>query len=328
LKLAVWIAGILAGAGLLGYLALRLSPWPAALVIRLAFDHGGASTSRALEKHVPKGVSQRIDLRYDEADDDARLDLYYPSALEGGSKALLTVVWVHGGGWIAGGKSEIANYMRILAARGYTVAAVDYSLAPGKLYPTPVRQVNAALGYLVRNAAKLHIDPSRLVLAGDSAGAQIAAQTANLVSSAEYARTVGIAPEIARAQLQGVILHCGAYDVGRDPYDEFFSFHKAMVWAYHGSRDFATDRRFDPFSVVRYVTPAFPPTFISAGNADPLLRSSTAFAEALAKQRVAVDSLFFPADYRPALPHEYQFNLDTDAGRQALERTVKFLTAR
>ena len=327
MKLAVWLAGILAGLGILGYLALRLSPWPAALAIRLAFDRGGAATSRALEKHVPKGVSQQLDLRYDEADEDALLDVFYPSALDGGGRALPTVVWIHGGGWIAGSKDGIANYMRILAARGYTVVAVDYSLAPAKLYPTPVRQVNAALGYLVRNAGKLHIDPAHLVLAGDSAGAQIAAQTANLVSSAEYAKAVGVEPEISRAQLKGVILYCGAYQVGREPYRELFSFHKAMVWAYQGTREFGTDRRFDPFSVVRYLTPAFPPTFISAGNADSLLRSSTEFAEALAKQRVRVDSLFFPAGHQPALPHEYQFNLDTEAGRDALERSIRFLAA-
>jgi acetyl esterase/lipase len=327
LKLAVWIAGILVGVGIIGYLALRFSPWPAALAIRLVYDYGGASTSRALRKHVPQGVTQQLDLRYDESDGDALLDVFYPASLEGTRRALPTVVWIHGGGWIAGGKSEVANYMRILAARGYTVAAVDYSLAPGNRYPKPVQQVNRALGYLVRNAARLHIDPSRLFLAGDSAGAQIAAQMANVVSSAEYARAVGIVPEIARAELRGVILHCGVYEVGRERYDELFSFRKAMVWAYAGSRSFGSDKSFEPFSVARYVTPAFPPALISAGNADPLLPSSVAFANALAKQRVLVDRLFFPADHQPALPHEYQFNLDTDAGREALERTVKFLSS-
>jgi len=42
---------------------------------------------------------------------------------------------------------------------------------------------------------------------------------------------------------------------------------------------------------------------------------------------VKVDALFFPDDYRPALPHEYQFHLDTGAGREALDRTVRFLKA-
>jgi acetyl esterase len=40
-----------------------------------------------------------------------------------------------------------------------------------------------------------------------------------------------------------------------------------------------------------------------------------------------VDALFFPQDYAPPLPHEYQFDLDTEAGRLALERSVGFLSA-
>ncbi|MGH7493962.1 MAG: hypothetical protein ACREOO_16405 [bacterium] len=68
--------------------------------------------------------------------------------------------------------------------------------------------------------------------------------------------------------------------------------------------------------------------FISAGNADPLLPQSRAFAETAASLGVHVDSLFFPHDYTPALPHEYQFNLDVDAGQLALERSVKFLSVR
>ena len=82
------------------------------------------------------------------------------------------------------------------------------------------------------------------------------------------------------------------------------------------------------FVAFLYVTADCPRTFISAGNADPLLPQSVAFAEALAGRKAYVDTLFFPNDHSPALPHEYQFNLDTDAGKLALERSVKFLAAR
>jgi acetyl esterase/lipase len=86
------------------------------------------------------------------------------------------------------------------------------------------------------------------------------------------------------------------------------------------------DPRFAYGSVINYLTPDFPPTFISAGNGDPLLSHSLAFADVLRSRGVYVDSLFFTDDYSPALPHEYQFNLDTDAGNLALERSVKFLS--
>ena len=77
--------------------------------------------------------------------------------------------------------------------------------------------------------------------------------------------------------------------------------------------------------MVRHVTPAFPPAFISAGNADPLEPHSHAMAAALQKQGVRVDALFFPKDHALPLPHEYQFNLDSEAGRKAMERSVAFL---
>jgi acetyl esterase/lipase len=81
-------------------------------------------------------------------------------------------------------------------------------------------------------------------------------------------------------------------------------------------------------SLPAHVTAAYPPFFISVGNADPLARQSVAFADAARAQGVAVDALFFADDYKPTLPHEYQFILSTEAARLALDRSLAFLVAR
>jgi acetyl esterase/lipase len=99
-----------------------------------------------------------------------------------------------------------------------------------------------------------------------------------------------------------------------------------MLWSYSGGTDFATNAPFAKASVIDYVTARFPATFISAGDADPLLAQSLALADALARRNVKVDSLLFPKEHAPALPHEYQLNLDTEAGQHALARSVKFLS--
>jgi acetyl esterase/lipase len=99
-----------------------------------------------------------------------------------------------------------------------------------------------------------------------------------------------------------------------------------VLWSYSGGKSFAHDPFFATASIIDYVTSDFPPAFISVGNADPLEQQSHAFADALVSRGVRVDALFFPKDYSPPLPHEYQFNLDTDAGRLAFERTVNFLS--
>jgi len=321
----VWIAGIALALAAVTYAALELSPWPAAHVYRWWMNHGGIGLNQALEKHVPEDIEEQLDENYIAGDPDAHLDVYHPAAVK---RPLPTVVWLHGGGFLAGDKAQIANYLKILAARGYTTVAVGYSLAPGSLYPTPLRQANAALAYLSQNAERLHVDRERLFLAGDSAGAQLAAQLANIVSAPSHAEAVGIRPLIRREQLRGVILHCGVFDLRLAKFDgPFGHFMRTVVWSYSGRKEFGEKAQLPEFSVPRHVTADFPPAFISVGNADALLPHSRSLADALASKGVKVDTLFFPDDYRPALPHEYQFNLDSGAGREALERTVRFLKA-
>lgn len=310
-----WIGAAALALAAATYAALEVSPWPAALVYRFFLNWGGERLNQALEKHVPAGVTAVLDREYQPG---VFLDVYYPAQ---GSGALPTIVWFHGGAFFAGDKSHVANYLRILAGRGYTTVAVGYSLGPASHYPMPLREGNAALAYLARHAERLRVDPRRFFLAGDSAGAQLAAQLANIVSSPAYAAEVGIAPSITRAQVRGVILHCGVYDLDLGPPGHFM---RTAAWSYSGRKD----AKLAEISVARYVSADFPPAFISVGNGDALEPHSRALARALDNLRVEVDALFFGDDHEPELPHEYQFNLDTEAGRLALERTLRFLRIR
>ena len=304
--------------------ALYLTPWPGALLIRYVFDQGAAKASAALEKHVPPQISAQTGLHYDPFDPDGYLDIYRPANPP--PSALPLVVWVHGGGFVSGRRSDVANYLKALAGRGFVTVSVDYSIAPGATYPTPLRQLNAALGYLTREGADLGVDSSRLILAGDSAGAQIVAQVSNLATSPAYAQAVGIAPTVKPQNIAGVVLFCGLYDLKAMNTDGPFGlFLKTVIWSYSGSRDGLADPKFALMSVKSHVTPKFPAAFISAGNADPLASHSHALAETLTAQGVRVETLFFPDLYEPRLAHEYQFDLDGEAGRLALDRISAFI---
>lgn len=79
----------------------------------------------------------------------------------------------------------------MIADHGFADVGVRYPLAPERRYPTSIRQVMAALGHLQGHAARLHIDPSRIVLVGDSAGAQISAQVAALTTNPDFAVELG-----------------------------------------------------------------------------------------------------------------------------------------
>lgn len=323
-RLLRWLRRIAIGLFLLVlaiFLAFRFSPWPSVAVIAYAFSGADRASEAALLKHVPTGIETRRDLAYGKGRDE-RFDINRRRDAQGAQSA---IVWVHGGAWIASSKDGVANYLKILAGRGYATIGLEYSTGYGARYPRPVEQVNAAVGHIVRHAAELGIDPERLILAGDSAGAQIAAQTALLTNNEAYARALAIRPELRPGSIRALLLLSGAYDLGSIDLDgDYGWFLKTVLWAYSGSQDFMNDERFRLASVVDHVAADFPPTFISSGNGDPLAPQAIRLAERLRTLNVPVDSLFFPEQREPALPHEYQFNLDDPAGRQAQERMLAF----
>jgi acetyl esterase len=85
-------------------------------------------------------------------------------------------VFLHGGGWCIGTLDERDPRCRAISAGARcVVASVDYRLAPENAYPTPPEDCYAALCWLVDHADELGIDPDRVSVGGESAGANLAA---------------------------------------------------------------------------------------------------------------------------------------------------------
>ena len=101
-------------------------------------------------------------------------DLYLP---KGRSKAPVLVA-VHGGGWQVGNKQFYRNWGLFLARAGYAVFAVDYRLGKPGVYPAAVYDVKAAVQFIRAKAGDYDLDPERIGLIGDSAGAHLASLVA------------------------------------------------------------------------------------------------------------------------------------------------------
>jgi acetyl esterase len=88
------------------------------------------------------------------------------------------VVFAHGGGFNSGHHFGAIRYLHPLAARGYVAATITYRLSGEAPWPAAIEDAKCAVRWLRHHAHDLGGDPDRIVMAGDSAGAHLAAMMA------------------------------------------------------------------------------------------------------------------------------------------------------
>lgn len=119
------------------------------------------------------------DVRIDVKDGQIVLRIYTPQVI-GKLKAIL---YIHGGGWVINSIDTSDESCRHLAEKtGRVVISVDYRLAPEYAFPVPLEDCEAAFRWVVAHAQQLHITPTHIAVAGDSAGANLATVLANRFS--------------------------------------------------------------------------------------------------------------------------------------------------
>jgi acetyl esterase/lipase len=98
-----------------------------------------------------------------------RLDLHLPI----GKPRAPLIVWVHGGAWRSGSKSDMP--LARLVKDGYAVASVDYRLSTQAKFPAQIHDLKAAIRFLRGHGEKWKLPANRILIAGDSAGGHLAA---------------------------------------------------------------------------------------------------------------------------------------------------------
>jgi len=124
------------------------------------------------------------------------------------------LLYLHGGCWVMGGKDTHDRLVRELAVgAGATVVFVDYTLAPEAGYPVQNEQAYAVLEYIAENASKLNFDASRIAVAGDCAGGNIAAAVTLL---AKQRRGPEIVFQLLFYPVLGEVAEGGSYEKFKD----------------------------------------------------------------------------------------------------------------
>jgi|GEM_PF-418674 len=140
-----------------------------------------------------------------------KLDFYHYDAEKDAKRP--TLLWIHGGAWIAGDKESIDPLAFEVAGLGkYNLVSINYRLANDESAPWPeiVYDVKAALRWIKLNSEKLGIDPDKIILMGESAGAHLAAITAfsTGVEELEGDKNPGASTEVKAA-----VLFAGPYNM-------------------------------------------------------------------------------------------------------------------
>lgn len=275
------------------------------------FFHGAARLGRLHPMARPErhGVEVTRDLAYVPGSPlpEHRLDVYRP---RGASGPLPVVLYVHGGGFRMLSKDTHWIMGLAFARRGYLVLNVSYRLAPEHPFPAAVEDVAAAFAWTVRHAEEHGGDLSRLVLAGESAGANLVASLGlQTVFRREepFARHVFETGVVPRA----VVPACGIFQVSdvsrfarRKPSLSRFIADRLeeVEEAYLGrepSRHGRTLELADPLVwLEREPEPArpLPPFFLPVGTKDPLLPDTRRLARALERLGGTAVDRYYPGE--------------------------------
>lgn len=144
------------------------------------------------------------DLEYARVGEHAlKLDLHLPQEKP---KSPL-VVWVHGGAWRSGSKSSMP--LGNLVEEGYAIASVDYRLSTEAKFPAQIHDIKAAIRFLRGNSSKWKIRSKKIVIAGDSAGAHLAALVGVSNGHTDLEGVVGI-DRTQSSDVQGILSFYGA----------------------------------------------------------------------------------------------------------------------
>lgn len=203
------------------------------------------------------------------------MDIYYPNQRQ---EPCPVVVYVHGGSWESGDKSEAQNIFRPteLVRGGNVFVSVNYRLAPDYRFPASIEDVKCAVRWLRAHAESMGIDPQRIAAMGSSAGGHLVTLLGTAGPEAGWDQIGGYSEQ--SSQVQAVVDLFGP----AAPTGVISDVDISLLQEVFGARDI-NDPVLQRASPLNYISADAPPFMIIHGTEDTTvpLEQSTLLAERL-----------------------------------------------
>ncbi len=222
------------------------------------------------------------------------LDIYRPAHIKGHAPVVL---YIHGGGFSMLSKESHWIMALMFARAGYVVFNINYTLSHEAPFPAAIEDSLHALKFVTKNAGLYKGDSDHIILAGESAGANLALSVALATRHDDVNNA--LAHEIYRLKphIDAMMLGCGLFEVGRiDRFrgkmpDVFLPVLEHISETYLGpdTGDNVHRPLANPLSLLEAdekIRRPLPPAFVFCGGADPILDDTLRLAAALKRRKV------------------------------------------
>ncbi|MFI7416702.1 alpha/beta hydrolase [Nonomuraea sp. NPDC049684] len=247
------------------------------------------------------------------------LTIYRP---EGASGPLPVILYVHGAGWVFGNDHTHDRLARELAAgTGAAVVFSNYSLSPEARYPVAIGENYAAAQWIVRHGAEHDLDASRIAVAGDSVGGNMAI---SLTLTAKQRGDVPLLGQVLFYPVTDASFDTGSYHQFAEGY---FLRRDAMQWFWDQYTTDEAQRAEITASPLRATVEdltGLPPALVITAEADVLRDEGEAYADKLRQAGVPVTAV----RYQGAIHDFVMLNAlrGTHAAEGAIRQAVDFLS--
>lgn len=244
------------------------------------------------EPEIPAEIEEIKNIEYKNVNGKSlQIDLYKPRNL---TEPAPLLVFVHGGGWKGGKRSDYLIYLVDYAKKDYITATISYRLKNDSIYPACVQDVSDAMHFLFSNAAKYGYDPHRVAMIGGSAGGHLVLMTTyDFKEPAIPLDSVYLATRPYK--VKAVVDIYGPVDM-TTPYAQT----QGLVTGFIGHSYSEKPELYWEASPAKYLRKDLPPTLIFQGTSDNLLPQSQ--SDTL---KARLDRLGVPSEYYklPLWPH-------------------------